>query len=56
MPWLIAPDACAAGDALVTSLTSRAAMQKRTLRPTADQAAVARQEGWIHLPSALPTP
>ena len=60
MPWLTAPDACAATgdtlDALVASLTARAAMQGRTFRPNADQVALARREGWIHLPTDFPLP
>jgi predicted nuclease with RNAse H fold len=60
MPWLAAPDACAengdALDALVASLTARAAMQGRTLRPTAEQVALAQREGWIHLPADFPSP
>jgi hypothetical protein len=58
MPWLVVPDACAATgdalDALIASLTARAAMQGRTLRPTAEQAPYARREGWIHLPIDFP--
>lgn len=58
MPWLVVPDICAASgdglDALIASLTARAAMQGRTQRPTPEQAPYARREGWIHLPTALP--
>jgi len=58
MPWLVVPEACAATgdglDALIASLTARAAMQGRTLRPTPEQATYARREGWIHLPTDLP--
>jgi hypothetical protein len=60
MPWLTAPDGCAATgdalDALVASLTARAAIQGRTFQPNADQNALARREGWIHLPTNLPMP
>jgi predicted nuclease with RNAse H fold len=59
MPWLTAPDSCAATgdalDALVASLTARAAMQGRTLPPTVEQSETAKREGWIHLPSDFPT-
>ena len=58
MPWLVVPDACATTgdglDALIASLTTRAATQGRTLRPTPEQAPYARCEGWIHLPTELP--
>jgi predicted nuclease with RNAse H fold len=58
MPWLVMPDACAATghglDALIASLTARAATQGRTLRATSEQATYARSEGWIHLPTDLP--
>jgi len=59
MPWLVVPEACAATgdglDALIASLTARAAMQGRTLRPTPEQAPYARREGWIHLPTDFPS-
>ena len=52
------PEGCAATgdglDALIASLTARAAMQGRTLRPTPEQAPYARREGWIHLPTDFP--
>lgn len=60
MPWLTAPDACASTgdtlDALVASLTARAAVQGRTFTPPADQNALAQREGWIHLPTDFPLP
>ncbi len=60
MPWLIAPDDCAASadglDALVAALTARAAAQNLTHCPPSDQAEMARREGWIHLPSQFPSP
>ena len=58
MPWLVVPDACATTgdglDALIASLTARAATQGRTLRATPEQAPYASREGWIHLPTDLP--
>ncbi len=58
MPWLVVPDACATTgnglDALIASLTARAATQGRTLHATPEQAPYARCEGWIHLPTELP--
>jgi hypothetical protein len=58
MPWLVVPDACATTgdgiDALIASLTARAATQGRTLRATPEKAPYARCEGWIHLPTGLP--
>jgi predicted nuclease with RNAse H fold len=38
-------------DALIASLTARAVAVGRTLRPGDRQAAAARTEGWIHLPT-----
>jgi len=38
-------------DAVVASLTARAAAVGLTLRPDDDHAAAARKEGWIHLPA-----
>jgi predicted nuclease with RNAse H fold len=59
MPWLVVPAACATTDhgldALIASLTARAAMLGRTLQPPPEQADYARREGWIHLPKDLPT-
>lgn len=58
MPWLSVPDTYAedadALDALIASLTARAATQNRTLRPTPEQHDLARREGWIHLPDGFP--
>ena len=58
LPWLEIPDACAttshALDALVASLTVRAAMQNRTTHPTPEQTALAKKEGWIHIPISFP--
>jgi len=60
MPWLVVSDEYAetdhALDALVASLTARAAVQGRTLRPEIGQVDLARREGWIHLPSGWPRP
>ncbi|MEY4487836.1 MAG: hypothetical protein RIQ79_344 [Verrucomicrobiota bacterium] len=56
MPALEVDDACArtdhAFDALIASLTTRAAALGRTLGASPAQRAVARREGWIHLPEA----
>jgi len=38
-------------DAVIASLTARAAARRRTLLPDAAHAEAARSEGWIHLPS-----
>jgi len=38
-------------DAVIASLTARAAARRRTLLPDEAHAAAARSEGWIHLPS-----
>jgi predicted nuclease with RNAse H fold len=58
MLWLKVPDAYATTghglDALIASLTVRAATQSRTLRATLEQAPCARSEGWIHLPIDFP--
>jgi hypothetical protein len=60
MPWLVVSDEYAetdhALDALVASLTARAAVQGLTLRPELGQADLARREGWIHVPSGWPRP
>ncbi|WP_285246752.1 DUF429 domain-containing protein [Pseudarthrobacter sp. efr-133-R2A-89] len=37
-------------DAVIASLTARAAARRRTLLPDSTHAAAARTEGWIHLP------
>lgn len=60
LPWLEVPDSYADDadslDSLIASLTARAAAQGLTQRPAADnQSDLARQEGWIHLPSGWPT-
>jgi predicted nuclease with RNAse H fold len=58
LPWLEVPDEYAntsdALDSLIASLTAWAAAQGLTLLPKRTQASVARREGWIHLPTALP--
>jgi predicted nuclease with RNAse H fold len=41
-------------DALIASLTVRAAAQGLTSKPTTGQAVLARREGWIHLPKEFP--
>lgn len=38
-------------DAVIASLTARAAARRRTLLPDGSHARAARSEGWIHLPS-----
>jgi predicted nuclease with RNAse H fold len=59
MPWLeVAPEyakSADALDALVAALTVRAAIQGLTHRAPPELAAVAKQEGWIHLPMQLPS-
>lgn len=56
LPVLQVADACAqsdhAFDALIASLTTRAAALGKTLRPQPAQRITARREGWIHLPEA----
>lgn len=56
--WLDVPETYAESsdtlDALVAALTARAAAQGLTSKPNPDQMAMARREGWIHLPTALP--
>ena len=58
MPWLEVGDDFAedsdALDALIASLTVRAAEQGLTIKPGVGQIAAARREGWIHLPTDLP--
>lgn len=53
-PWLEAPDSYADTsdclDALVASLTARAAVCALTVKPAGAQLNLARREGWIHLP------
>lgn len=41
-------------DALIASLTARAAWLGKTVRPRSDQVEVAKREGWIHLPEEWP--
>jgi hypothetical protein len=59
MPWLVVSQEFADTDhgldALVSSLTVRDAKQGRTLSPRSEQTNFARREGWIHLPTDLPT-
>lgn len=60
LPWLEVPDSYADEadglDSLIASLTARAAAQGLTRRPEAGaQADLTHQEGWIHLPTSLPT-
>ena len=38
-------------DSLIASLTTGLAARRRTLQPGPADAALARREGWIHLPS-----
>lgn len=58
LPWLSVPDSYVessdALDALVASLTARAAAQGRTIKPKPEQMKAAQREGWIHLPADLP--
>jgi len=58
MPWLSVPESYVessdALDALVASLTARAASQGLTIKAKPNQIKTARREGWIHLPRALP--
>ncbi len=60
LPWLEVDDDYAADsdalDALIASLTVRAAAQGLTIKPRRDQIAAARREGWIHFPTAFPHP
>ncbi len=61
LPWLEVSDSYADDadglDSLVAALTARAAAQGLTHRPEAGtQADLARQEGWIHLPTSFPAP
>lgn len=57
LPWLKVPagyaDSSDSLDALIASLTARAAAQGLTTRPSLEQAAIAKREGWIHLPTKL---
>jgi len=58
LPWLDVGDeylgTSDALDALIASLTARAAAQGSTTRPGREQIAAARREGWIHLPEEWP--
>jgi predicted nuclease with RNAse H fold len=58
LPWLEVAESYAESsdslDALIASLTARAAMQGLTRKPEPNQSKAARREGWIHLPTALP--
>lgn len=60
LKWLELPqgyaDSSDSLDALIASLTARAAAQGLTIKPTYKQRRVARREGWIHLPTAFPHP
>jgi hypothetical protein len=59
LPWLKVSETYADSsdslDALVASLTVRAAVQGSTGTPNPTQRKVARFEGWIHLPTNFPT-
>jgi predicted nuclease with RNAse H fold len=59
LPWLEVVDDYAvdsdALDALVASLTVRAASQNLTIKPGRGQISAARREGWIHLPTQFPS-
>ena len=59
LPWLEVSETYADSsdslDALVASLTVRAAVQGSTGAPNPTQREVARLEGWIHLPTNFPT-
>jgi hypothetical protein len=60
MPWLeVGQDYAKSGDsldALVAALTARAVSTEHSYLPEPDMVPVAREEGWIHVPSALPRP
>lgn len=59
-PWLECPDLAAAEpdliDALLASLTARCAATGTTEAPPPPVRDLARSEGWIHLPTAPPSP
>lgn len=59
LPWLEVDDDYATDsdslDALIASLTVRAAAQGLTIKPTRARLAVARVEGWLHLPEGFPS-
>ena len=58
MPWLRVPGGYAVSDdaldALLASLSVRAAVQGLAVAPGAEEIEAARREGWIHLPTELP--
>jgi predicted nuclease with RNAse H fold len=58
LPWLQVEDEYSANsdalDALIASLTARAAAQCLTEKPPQGKIAAARREGWIHLPREWP--
>jgi predicted nuclease with RNAse H fold len=58
LPWLEVDDDYASDsdalDALIASLTVRAAAQGLTIKPGQGQISAARSEGWIHLPTQFP--
>jgi predicted nuclease with RNAse H fold len=60
LSWLEVPESYAHSsdslDALIASLTARAAAQDLTIKPAQNQMAAAKCEGWIHLPTELPQP
>ncbi|MEO6875097.1 MAG: DUF429 domain-containing protein, partial [Opitutaceae bacterium] len=59
LPWLEAPDNYAENadglDSLIASLTTRAAATGLTEKPGKNQTDLAGSEGWIHLPTGLPS-
>lgn len=58
LPTLIVADSCVetdhAFDALIASLTTRAAATRRTIGAPPEHIASSRREGWIHLPITWP--
>ncbi|HWN08411.1 MAG TPA: DUF429 domain-containing protein [Pyrinomonadaceae bacterium] len=58
LPWLEVPREYSATsdalDSLIASLTARTAAQGLSVPPKPLETSVARREGWIHLPTALP--
>lgn len=60
LPWLNAGDAFAESadglDALIAALTALAGAQHKSHLPAPAQSAAAKTEGWIHVPTAWPTP
>lgn len=59
LPWLECSEDYAQTsddlDALIASLTVRAASQGLAVKPLPNQLAAASSEGWIHVPTAMPT-